>query len=340
MPSGASASGSSNVASSTSTTIRIVIPAATTSSASERKPAYVSAGAQSLSIAIYTVAADGTIATTALSTTNVDLVQSTVCTGTPLACSIPVVAPAGLLTFGVTLYSQTGEGGSILATFAPSVQHEFTIVQNTNNVVGISLDGVPASMTLTATPPTLTAGTASTSVISVVARDASGNVIVGTTPYAAPISLADNDPTAHTSLTAATITSPTTTSTLTYAGGPLTGSSFTIVAQYPAAPTLPIVATVPVGVLNTFGVTAVPSVVTFLATSQPPQDVTYGEASYAGTFTVVSTSCASIATVVNNVGSLHITPLAAGSCTVSITDNAGHATSVSIGVTQTKIVGQ
>jgi hypothetical protein len=321
------------------TTLRIVVPSATTASARERTPAFVSAGALSMAVSIYTVATNGTIATVPLSTTNVDLVPSANCSGTPLTCAIALNAPLGLLTFGVSLYSQLGEGGSVLATFVPSVQHEFTIVQNTNNVIGISLDGVPASMVITTLPTTLTAGTASNALVSIVARDASGNVIVGTDPYAAPIALVDNDTTGSTSLSVANITSPTTTTTLTYGGGPLTGSLFTLVAQFPATPS-PLTASVQVGVLNTNGVTAVPSVVSFLSTAQAPQDVTYGEAAYVGTFTVADPGCASVATVLDLGGSLHITPLGVGSCSVTITDNAAHTASVTIGVTQTQVVGQ
>ena len=292
-----------------------------------------------MAVSIYTVATNGTIASAPISTTDVDLVPSSICSGTPLACTIALYPPLGLLTFGVSLYSQIGEGGSVLATFVPSVQHEFNILQNTTNVIGISLDGVPASMIVTAVPTTLTAGTAANAVLSVVARDASGNVIVGTDPYAAPITLVDNDPTGNTSLPSTSITSPTSTATLVYGGGPLSGSSFTIAAQYPATPAN-VTANVQVGVLNTFGVTAVPATVSFLSSAQTPQDVTYGEASYAGTFTISDPGCASVATVLDLGGTLHITPLAAGGCTVTIADNASHAASVTIGVTQTQVVGQ
>ena len=292
-----------------------------------------------MAVSIYTVGETGTIASTPISTTDVDLVPSANCTGTPLACTIPIDAPLGTLAFGVSLYPQIGEGGSVLATFVPSAQHEFTILPNTTNVIGISLNGVPASMIVTAHPTALTAGVAATSVISIVARDASGNVIVGTDPYAAPITLADMDPTGNTTLAATSITTPATTTMLTYGGAPLTGSSFNVVATYPSTP-VAVTDVVQVGVLNPNGVTAVPATVAFLSTAQAPQDVTYGEASYAGTFTVNSSSCSGVATVLDLGGTLHVTPLAGGSCTVTISDNAQHSASVFIGVTQTAIVGQ
>jgi hypothetical protein len=321
-----------------STVLRIVVPTPATAAANQRTPAFVSPGAQSIAVAIYPVSLNGTIATTPSSTTNVDLVPGAQCSGTPLACSIPVVAPIGTVTFSVTLYAQTGETGSVLSTFLPSTQHEFTIVQNATNVLGISLNGVPAALSVSTVPATLTAGTASTATLTVVARDASNNIIVGADPYATPITLIDGDPTAHTTLSAAAITSPLNTVTLTYAGGALTGSSFNIVAHYPATPT-PITGTASVGILNTNGVTAVPASLAFLSTADPPIDVTYGEAAYAGTFTVNSSACAGIANVIDNIGSLHVTPLGHGSCMVTIADNANHSASVTIGVTQTTVVG-
>ena len=320
------------------TVLRIVVPTPATAAANQRTPAFVSAGAQSIAVAIYPVSLNGTIATTPSSTANVDLVPGAQCSGTPLGCSIPVVAPIGTVTFSVTLYAQTGETGSVLSTFSPSTQHEFTIVQNATNVVGISLNGVPATLSVSAVPATLTAGTASTVTVTVVARDASNNVIVGADPYATPITLTDGDPTAHTMLSAATITSPVNTVTLTYAGGALTGSSFNIVAHYAATPT-PVTGNASVGILNTNGVTAVPATLAFLSTADPPIDVTYGEAAYAGAFTVNSSACAGIASVIDNAGTLHVTPLGHGSCTVTISDNASHSANVVIGVTQTTVVG-
>jgi len=321
----------------TETLLRIVVPQAPGTASASRRPAFVSAGALSMSIAIFTVAADGTIATAPASTTNVDLVPSPICSGTPLACDIVIDAPTGTLTFGVTLYSQVAEGGSVLATFAPSAVHEFTILQNTNNIIGISLDGVPATLSMSVSPAVLTAGTVSTATITIVARDASNNVIIGTDPYAAPIQLTDNDPSGSTSLSSPTVLSPVSTVSLVYAGGPLNGSSFQLNASSPGTP--PVLVSAGVGILNTSGVTATPSNVTFLALAQAPQVVTYGEASYNGGFTVVATSCAGIATVLNLTGTFRVTPLAAGSCSVTVSDNASHSTNVPIGITQTTLVG-
>ncbi len=290
-----------------------------------------------MAVALYAVAADGTIASTPLSTTNVDLVPSPTCSGTPLACSISFDAPIGTVTFGVTLYAQTGEGGAVLATFVPSAVHEFEILENATNVIGLSLDGVPASLAVSVNPATLTAGVASTATVTVVALDASNNTIIGTAPYASPIALIDDDPTGNTTLSPATVVSPQTTVSLVYAGAPLTGTSFAIGATYPGA--TPVVATTTEGVLNPNGVTAVPANVAFFSLAQPPQEVTYGEAAYSGTFTIDASSCAGIATITQASGAFYVAPIGVGGCTVSVTDNASHAATVTVGVTRTQVIG-
>jgi hypothetical protein len=318
-------------------TIRIVVPSASSSASVRRRPAYVSAGAQSMSLALYTVAADGTIASTPLSTTDVDLVPSSTCSGTPLACNIALDAPVGVVTFGVTLYAQTGETGAVLATFVPSAVHEFTILANGVNVIGISLDGVPAQLAVTVSPATLTAGTGSTATVTVVAKDASNNVIIGTDPYASPIQLTDGDPTGNTTLSPANVVSPATTASLVYAGGALTGSSFTIGATYPA--TVPVLGSTTVGVLNPNGVTAVPSTVSFVSAAQPPVEVTYGEAAYTGPLTVVPNGCSGIATITQSSGAFYVAAAGPGGCTVTVSDNANHTATVTIGVTETQVTG-
>ncbi len=290
-----------------------------------------------MSVSLYTVAANGTIAAAPLSTTNLDLVPSAACSGTPLACSIGFAAPVGVVTFGATLYSQTGETGFVLATFAPSAVHEFTILENATNVIGLSLDGVPAQLAVSVSPATLTAGVASNATITVVAKDASNNVIIGTDAYASPIQLTDNDATGNTTLSPATVVSPVSTAALVYGGGALTGSSFTIGATYAAIP--PVTASTTVGILNPNGVTAVPAAVDFVSLAQPPQEVTYGEAAYTGPFTVASSGCAGVATITPSTGAFYVAPAGPGSCTVTVSDNASHTATVTIGVTQTQVVG-
>jgi hypothetical protein len=43
--------------------------------------------------------------------------------------------------------------------------------------------------------------------------------------------------------------------------------------------------------------------------------------------------------VLNLTGTFRVTPLAAGSCTVTVNDDANHSASVTIGVTQSTVVG-
>lgn len=318
-------------------TISIVVPAGTTGAGKARRPAFVSAGAKSLAVAIYPVAADGTIAAAPVSTSNVDLVPSPACQGVPLTCSIVVTAVPGTVTFSVSLYTQLGEQGGLLASFAPNAQHEFTILDNATNVIGISLNGVPAALSVTVDPPVFTAGAAATSTVSVVARDAAGYTIVGADPYAAPIVLRDADTSGTTTLGTTTLTGPTSSTTVHYNGGALGVTSFPLLASVPSTPL--VTTTASIGIININGVTTSPASVMFLSLAQAPATVVYGEAAYNGGFTVAAASCSGTASVSDLGGSLRITPLHAGSCVVIVSDNASHSSTVSVGVTQTTVSG-
>jgi hypothetical protein len=323
-------------------TIRIVVPQATTGSARARRPAFVSPSAQSISLALYTVSPTGAIASSALQTTDVDLTATSPnCTtkNNVLTCAIPVAAPLGTITFGATLYAGTAETGAVLATFAPSPQHEFTIVQNTQNTIGISLSGVPASIALSTVPATVTAGTPATVVVSVLAKDAANNVIIGTAPYAQPIAVTNSDTSGTTSLSGTTITSPQTTLNLSYTGGALAGTSFNLVATYPVSPT-PLSSTFGVGILSNGVVTVAPSTVAFLSLNDGPIDVSYGESNYAGTFSYAAPACSGVVTIASPPGTLHISPAGAGTCTITVSDSASHSASVSVTVNSTTFSAQ
>ena len=185
-------------------TITIVVPAGSSAAADARRPAFVSAGAKSMAVAIYPVAADGTIATTPFSTTNVDLVPSAACGGVPLTCSIPVNAVPGTVTFPVSLYAQLGEQGESACTFAPTSQHEFTILNNATNASGSRSTAYRVARHRRR-PSMFTAGDAATATVSVVAHDAAGYTIVGADPYASPIVLNDTDPSGTTTLGTTTL---------------------------------------------------------------------------------------------------------------------------------------
>ena len=328
-----------NTPATASASLRIVVPQAAQSSASVRRPAFVSAAAQSIVVDLYTVAPDGTFSNTPASITDADLTPSSnACSGTPLACTITLAVPIGTVTVGAALYAGTHQTGAVLATFAPSSLHEFRVVPNATNTIGISLDGIPASLSVNVSPATVTAGTASTSVVTVTAHDAAANLILGTDPYASAVTLTNGDGSGHTSLSGTLITSPASSVNLVYNGLALSGGSFTIGASYPAQ--TPVSASATVGILSTNGVTAVPGTLAFLSTADTPQDVTYGEASYAGTFTISDASCSAVATVVDNIGTLHITPVGAGSCAITITDTAQRSATVNVTVNVTTFGAQ
>ena len=70
------------------------------------------------------------------------------------------------------------------------------------------------------------------------------------------------------------------------------------------------------------------------------QPVTVTQASYSGVFTPSTTNCTGIATISPASGtSFSVTPVAAGSCTFTITGCGGQSATLSIGVTTTTVGG-
>lgn len=124
------------------------------------------------------------------------------CVGTPLTCTIAVDLLPGKYTSNVNTYDQAPVAGSIpigAKVLSTAQGVSISIVAGYANHFGIVLDGVPASLAVSGLP-VATAGTAfaNPQVFSVVAKDADGDVIVGT--YAVPVALGDNDTTGATAI--------------------------------------------------------------------------------------------------------------------------------------------
>ncbi len=164
--------------------------------AQRRRPAYVSGGTQSFSVAV-----NGTLAA------QVDVDPSSVnCSAQAqaVACTAQVDAPVGSDTFVLTLSAGSGGSGPALAIGTVTQ----TIVRGTNNAVAIALGGVVAATSVALAAPNPVMGTASSTAVTVTAYDASGERITGATPYASPLTLVDSDPTGATSLSVTTIAGP------------------------------------------------------------------------------------------------------------------------------------
>jgi virginiamycin B lyase len=141
--------------------------AATATVARTRRPDYVSAGTNSISIAI----SSGGTAVGSPTVLN--------CTSGS-TCSTSLTAPIGADTFSVTLYSGANATGNVLGLGSAAK----TIVVNTANVVSLTLNGVVNSLALVVTSPTsLPAGSTATETVTVNALDAAGYTIVAPGGY-------------------------------------------------------------------------------------------------------------------------------------------------------------
>jgi virginiamycin B lyase len=155
------------------------------------------------------------------------------------ATTLVINAPAGTDTFAIATYnSQNGQGTVLSSATVTQV-----IVDGAANVVTAVLNGVVASIKLTLTNPNFPDGTAATLGLSVVGRDPDGSVIVGSTAYANPITLAVSDTYATLGLSGGKVVgNPSVTIGVSYTGGTLINGTLTASAGPNVTPVvLPIV---------------------------------------------------------------------------------------------------
>jgi hypothetical protein len=145
-----------------------------------------------------------------------------VLSGGDTLCQFTVgAAPGKNRTFTIDTYDGTGAKGNLLSTG----QVTKTIVTAGPNLIAITLNGVVASIEVALVRPNPPAGSSTTVGVTVMAKDADGNIILGPGRYSAPITLTDSDASGITALSSATVTSPAQAITLTYSGGSLTSAS-------------------------------------------------------------------------------------------------------------------
>lgn len=177
----------------------VEIPSASTS-ATTRRPRYVSAGTKSA-----TITYNGT--------------NQTVNCGT--SCVATLQVPSGPVTFVAALYDGQNGAGNLLA----QGQTQAVISPGAVNSVQITFDGLVATVGLALGSTDVPAGTPASIPIIVTPKDAAGFTIVGSQAFSAPITLSDDDTSGTTSLSTTSISSPGSSTTLTYNGG---GSGGTI----------------------------------------------------------------------------------------------------------------
>jgi len=178
-------------------TIAIFVPAPTTASARRRVPQYVSAATKSASIGL-----DG--AAPIIVNLTPGSVNCPAAGSQGYNCTATVTATVGPHTFVVSLYSGTNATGGVLSTGTVTA----TIGAGIANTVSLTLDGVPAGISIslaTTAPPT---GTAVDIPLVVNVLDASGAAIVGADPYTNPITLTDSDTSGATKLSNSVLKSP------------------------------------------------------------------------------------------------------------------------------------
>jgi hypothetical protein len=126
------------------------------------------------------------------------------CTTSPSGetCTVTIPAPPGQVTYQFDILDASSNK---LATSTAT----FTITPGTTPHLTTAVSGIVASVVVTA--PTLNAGTPFNGPITVQAFDAGGTLIVGSTPYANPVTLTDNDTSGATSLSDGTMTGATVT---------------------------------------------------------------------------------------------------------------------------------
>jgi hypothetical protein len=126
------------------------------------------------------------------------------CSGSPLECTIEVSLKPGKYTATIDTYDQAPVDGAIpVGANLLSTAHDvaFTIAAGITNQIGLTLDGVPASITVGGFP-SASAGTAFLNKdFSVTVMDADSYIIVGT--YSTPITLSDSDTSGATTIATA-----------------------------------------------------------------------------------------------------------------------------------------
>jgi sugar lactone lactonase YvrE len=221
VPNGSQSGGSPASHARSSATFTLKVPARSASAAGRRSPQYVSPSTESL---VVTLTSQDGVAVSTPQPYAANIVSSACppVSGSP-TCTLAVPASVGSDTFTVATYDATQTSanpttlaGNLLSTASVTT----TVVSGAANTVSLTLSGVVASVALAlsnAAPPT---GTMATIGLTVTARDADNDVIVGPGTYETPITLADSDSSGATTLSTTSVTSPSTSVTLTYDGNP------------------------------------------------------------------------------------------------------------------------
>lgn len=159
------------------------------------------------------------------------------------------VSPGSNQTFTIGAYDAAKGGGKLLSTGSVTQN----VIAGKNNAMLLTLSGVVASVAIGLQNPHPPAGTAASIPVTVMAKDADGNVIVGAGSYQPAIHLTDSDSSGITKLSSHSAASPASTITMDYNGksivsatiGATIGGSASGVTTDAFAPTPTVVADFP-----------------------------------------------------------------------------------------------
>ena len=163
LPAAPAPTASAGTAGKSKATFTVVVPKAATTTLGAKRPAYVSPATQSMTVSI-------TAGSTAVLSQTVGLTASSTGCSSSLAsitCTLTVSLNAGSYTASISTYDGANGTGNVLST-AQNVS--FTVAANQNNLVPLSLSGIPNKIVALAAP---------NNSVYVVAQDADGNFIVG-----------------------------------------------------------------------------------------------------------------------------------------------------------------
>lgn len=306
--------------------------------ASARTSKYVTANIASVTIALNTV--NGSAPPAGLTTSVTTNISLSAC-----PCNVPGPAvPPGSDSFTLTTYDATGGTGRVVSKASAT----YTITAGQTNSNTITLNGVPASLSVSGVPSG-TAGTAfgSAQSFSVAARDADGNTILGT--YANPVSLADSDSSGATTIATSGSDSPAAgqllsssdSVSLNYTGLAITPATITASASGATNGTGTFTPTLQAIVYNGATVSGNPEIDLYAASgtgstgSFSASEVGWTNAPYNKSIGASAASgCSSIATVSPASGTSFTATVAsspsAGTCTLTLSDGAGQTKAVTL----------
>lgn len=314
--------------------LTVFFPALKSSSST---PAYAPSSSSSLSVSINGVPS-GVYDVSSTSTSCASVSGGRTCTFT-------VAAPVGSDTFALIIWDKPGGTGNQLATGSATR----TIAVGTANALTIPLNGIVAKITLTLATTAPPQGTATSIPMTVTALDADNNVIstcsscpAADNQFSNPITLSDSNTTDAPTIVNGTAGSVVgaTTDIVTVA---YDGSSLSTPVQFFASASGVLTSNVTGATLWPYGKLVLSASTVAFTSISGSQSVQASQAGYTGSLTLSTSSCTGIATITSsgtNPYSITVTPIKAGTCSVTVSGGFSQSATLAITVTSTVITIQ